>query len=148
VNRLHRATIFALVSSALLVSCADLPKFLRRHTYPPDFKYIERHDVSSAMWQLARDVTVLDRLMRQSGSVDAVRRAKARRLLVAMTNATTALRTHGRPTNHPLMGEHIEEFRRDLALARAGVDAEPPSYYLVGAVSGACLTCHASDRWD
>ena len=145
-SRVCRAMIFALVSSALLVGCADLPKYLRRHTYPPDFKYIERHDVRSAMWQLARDVAALDKLMRQSGPVDVARRAEARRLLMAMTDATTELRTDGRPSNHPVIGEHVEAFRGDLAWALAGVDAEPPSYYLVGSVSGAYLTCHASDR--
>ena len=134
------------LSAALVAGCSDLAMHIRQHTYPPDFKYIDQTQVQSAVWQLAADVTALDRVMRQSAPSDVARRGEVRRLLGAMDDATSALRTGGRPTNHPLIADHIEQFRRDLALARAGVDLEPPNYYLVGSVAGACLTCHAGER--
>jgi hypothetical protein len=128
---------------SLLVACADVSALLRRHTYPPNFKYITREQLRSAMWQLAEKVNALDALMRQPGPIDATRRTEVRQLLTAMRAATTALQAQGQPTNHPLIGEHLDSFQRDLTLALTGVELEPPNYYLVGSVSGACLACHS-----
>jgi hypothetical protein len=136
----------ALLSATLLVACADLPARLRRHTYPPNFKYIERTQLRSAMWQLASDVNQIDELMRQPGPVDETRRAQIIQLLSAMDDATKDLATHGRPTNHPLIADHLDDFQHALVMARASVASEPPNYYLVGAISGACLSCHGPDR--
>ena len=129
----------------LLAACTDVPALLRRHTYPPNFKYIDRTQLRSAMWQLADDVSALDHVMRQPGTIDAARRAEVEQLLTAMLAATSELQAQGRPTNHPLMSDHVEGFRRDVTQALASVRAEPPSYYLVGTVSGTCLTCHSPD---
>ena len=51
---LHRL----LVPAALLaLACADgSMEDLRRHTYPPDFKYISQEKLESTMWQLAAQV--------------------------------------------------------------------------------------------
>jgi hypothetical protein len=131
--------------AGLLSACTDVPALLRSHTYPPNFKYIDRTQLRSAMWQLADATTALDRVMRQPGALDTARRAEVRRLLAAMLVTTSTLQTQGRPTNHPLISDHLEEFERNLIQARTGVEAEPPNYYLVGTVSGACLTCHSPE---
>ena len=86
---------------ALLAACTEMPALLRRHTYPPDFKYIDRTQLRSAMWQLADDVSALDRVMRQPGAIDAARRADVERLLTAMLAATSALHAQGRPDESP-----------------------------------------------
>jgi hypothetical protein len=117
---------------------------VRRVTYPPDFRYIERSQLQSAMWRLAYDVRELDQLMRTPPPVDAARRDATVQLLNDLLVATDALRGGGQPTNHPLLTQHVGRFRLDVSLALAGVQAEPPSYYLVGTVTGACLGCHGS----
>lgn len=137
--------LLAVLFAAQLAACADVPALVRRHTYPPNFKYIDRAQLRSAMWQLADDVSALDRVMRQPGAIDPARRAEVERLLAAMLVSSSALRTEGQATNHPLMSDHVEDFRRDLSQALAGVQAEPPNYYLVGTVSGTCLTCHSPE---
>jgi len=129
----------------LVGACSDVPAALRRHTYPPNFKYIDREQLQSTMWQLADTVHTLDRLMREPGPIDPTRRAQVRRLLGTMIADTHTLQAQGRPTNHPLLSENMEGFERDVAQALAGVEAEPPNYYLVGTVSGACLTCHSPE---
>lgn len=95
------------------------------------------------MWQLAAEVNDLDRVMRQPGPADSARRAEVQRLLTAMLATTSTLQTEGRPSNHPVISEHLPEFRRNLVLTLASVEAEPPNYYLVGTVSGTCLVCHS-----
>jgi hypothetical protein len=49
-----------LILGAQLIGCADSARWLRRYTYPPDFRYIEREQLRSAMWQLARHMRELD----------------------------------------------------------------------------------------
>jgi hypothetical protein len=129
--------------AGLLSACTDVPALVRSHTYPPNFKYIDHAQLHSAMWQLADDVSALDRVMRQPEAIDAARRAEVERLLTAMLATTRTLQTQGRPTNHPLISDHLEEFERNLLQARTGVEAEPPNYYLVGTIAGTCLTCHS-----
>jgi len=124
------------------VACADLAAKMRRVTYPPDFRYIERSQLQSAMWRLAYDVRELDQLMRTPPPIDAVRHDATVRLLNDLLVATDALRGGGQPTNHPLLTDHVGRFRLDVSLALAAVQADPPSYYLVGSVTGACLACH------
>src|SRR5512135_1902983 len=126
-----KRVIAALLLTVLFAGCADVPALLRRHTYPPNFKYIDRTQLRSAMWQLADDVSALDRVMRQPGPMDPARRAEVEQLLTAMLAATSELQAQGRPTNHPLMSDHVEAFRRDVTQALTSVRAEPPSYYLV-----------------
>jgi len=136
----------ALMAASVLAACADLPAQMRRVTYPPNFKYVERDQVQSAMWQMADGVNRLDVAMRQPPPVDEARRQQIRELLAQTDAAAAALEAHGRPTNHPLLADRLDAFRREIALARAGVDLEPPSYYLVGSVAGACLGCHDTER--
>lgn len=133
----------AVLCGSLLVACAEMPGLVRRYTYPPDFKYIDRTEMHSTMWQLADSVSELDRVMKQPGPIDTARRAEIKRLLTAMLATSSALQTEGRPTNHPLLSEHLDQFQRNLVQTLAGVEADPPNYYLVGTIAGTCLTCHS-----
>lgn len=126
--------------------CAGFAGHVRRYTYPPDFKYVERGELRSAMWRLARDVNELDRVMRRDGPIDESRRAEVAALLDAMLADTEAIRTDGRPSNHPLLTAHVEGFRQDVLVARRSLQSERPNYFLVGTVSGACLVCHGTDH--
>jgi outer membrane murein-binding lipoprotein Lpp len=135
-----------LLSAILLAGCADLPARVRRHTYPPNFKYIGRAELRSTMWRLAADVDQLDDVMREPGPIDEARRAQIAQLLAAMDDAARDLVTNGRPTNHPLIADNLDGFRRAVATARTSAASERPNYYLIGSVTGACLSCHGPDR--
>lgn len=132
-----------LLSAVMLAGCAGWPARIRRHTYPPNFKYIERTELHSAMWRLAAGVDELDELMHQPEPVDEARRARIAEVLAAMDAAAGELATHGRPTNHPLIAHNLDGFRQAVITARASVESPRPNWYLVGSVSGACLGCHA-----
>jgi hypothetical protein len=112
----RRKLVLLIVASVTMLSgCADVPALLRRHTYPPNFKYITREQLHSAMWQLADNVRALDAVMRQPGPINAARHAEVERLLLAMRDDTATPQAHGRPTNHPLISEHLKTFQSDVA---------------------------------
>jgi hypothetical protein len=49
------------------------------------------------------------------------------------------------PSNHPKVARNVGRFRKDLANAQRAVQVDPPSYYLAGSVSGACMHCHGDE---
>jgi hypothetical protein len=138
----RRLALAAVLAALALSGCHFKAEDVRSYTYPPDFAYIERDALQSAMWRLAYHSRELDRVLRTPGALDEARRSEAIGHLDGMLAATDELRTNGRPTNHPLIGTHLETFRRDVVQARSALAGEPPQTFLAGAVSGACLVCH------
>jgi hypothetical protein len=137
--------IRAIAGALLLLAVACSPKAaerLRQHTYPPDFHYIPKERIDSTMWQLAQGVSELDRLMREADPGDPQLQLRVVQALANMQEATRALGPGDWPSNHPRVSANVEAFRKDLAAARAAAAATPPSYYLAGSISGACLHCH------
>ena len=57
---------FAVLIASELFGCADVARWVRQFTYPPDFRYIERDEVRSAMRQLAHHSRELNRLLQHS----------------------------------------------------------------------------------
>ncbi len=97
------------------------------------------------MWQLAKEVRELHLLMENSRTVDEGRRAEIVKVLIAMERTTDDLKTEGRSSNHPMIDANLAPFRRDISLAREAVQKSPPSYFLVGSVTGACMYCHSGN---
>jgi hypothetical protein len=139
-------SLAGLLLVSALVACAGISPQLRRYTYPPDFNYIEQEQLHSAMWQLAGNVRELDRAVRAAGPIDGARRQEILKLLISMESATARLGTEGRASNHPVIDDHLPVLRRDIALARKGVEGDPPNYVLVGLLPGACMYCHSRGR--
>jgi hypothetical protein len=127
---------------ALATGCADLAPWVRQYTYPPDFHYIERDQLRSVMWQLARHVRELDQELRAS-PVGEPRPEEILLHLEGMEKATRSLDISGWPSNHPMVDMNIAKFRQDIRLARESAERTPPSYVLAQALPGACLYCHS-----
>ena len=125
-----------------LAACAGFSAGLRQYTYPPDFEYITQEQLRSTMWQLAKQVRELQLLMLEPTSSNGQQRQKVSELLMTMEHTTSQLNTSGRPSNHPVIDRNLDALRRDIALARASVEKNPPNYFLVGSVTGACVYCH------
>ncbi len=134
--------ISCLLISVALCGCASFGAWLRQYTYPPDFDYISHDQISSAMWQLARDVRALEKTLREPGDIVEQRRARISSLLISMDEKAVQLDSGGRTTNHPMLDAKLPTFRRDILLARQGV--ERGSYTLVALLPGACVYCHGA----
>jgi hypothetical protein len=141
----QRVLLVAFTLAAAAGGCAALRPRARRPPNPPRFRFVEAGDIRSVMWQLAYHVNELNVALRTPGTEEDPHRAEVVRILTAMEHVTDALRPTAAATNHPLLREHLGQFRRDLALARAGAEANPPSYVMAGYVSGACLVCHGDE---
>jgi hypothetical protein len=134
--------VVCLVAGSGLVACAELSDWMRPHTYGPSFDYIPDDRVDSVMWQMARDVKRIDALTHDPVGITPAQRDEIARLLVIMDDAAKRLGTEGVRTNHPLIDDHREAFRADLAAAQRGVMAQPPNYTLAENVAVACMRCH------
>lgn len=132
---------FAALIALSLMGCADFARWVRQYTYPPEFRYLEREQVSSAMRQLAFHSRELNRLLRSSDGPQK-QRNEILLQLKAMEEAAGKLDHSGWPTNHPLIDMNLPRFRRDITFAREAIEREPPNFLLVASVSGACVYCH------
>jgi hypothetical protein len=136
----------ALLAGAGLASgCRGALETTRDHTYAPSFNYVTDQQLSSAMWQLASGVTSLERILSPERVLTGESRLDVIRILERMDAAAATLGPAGWPSNHPRITQEIGNFREQLALAKRAVEAEPPSYYRAGTISGACLACHGGD---
>lgn len=142
--RFRSLLLFAILSASVsFVACADLSGWMRRRTYPPDFHYISQEQLRSTMWQLAHHVRELDRILRGPDSAGGRGRDEIIKLLVGMEGAVDQLGRQGWPSNHPLMDANLGILQRDIALARAAAQRDPPNYIQAGLLAGACVYCHS-----
>ena len=132
---------FAALIMLQLIGCADSARWVRQYTYPPEFRYLERDEVRSAMRQLAFHSRELNQLIR-SGEGPQKEPEEMIMHLKAMEEAAAKLDQSGWPTNHPLIEMNLPRFRRDIKSAREAIEREPPNFLLAGPVTGACVYCH------
>lgn len=131
----------SLLAVVQLSGCADLARWVRQYTYPPEFRYVERADVRGVMRELAAHSREVNQLMRQDDAPQ-THRAEIVAHLRAMEAAAEKLDPSGWPTNHPTVDMNLPIFRRDLRFAREAIEREPPNFLLAGPVTGACANCH------
>jgi hypothetical protein len=138
----------AVALAAAVVWGCGASETIRRVTYPPDFRYLEQHDVTSAMWTLARDVRAIKGLLGGANGLTPADHQEVVRLLRDMESTAAQLDPTGRRSTHPRIDRNIDAFRRDLALARQAAERDPPNYFLAGNVAGSCSYCHEGQRED
>jgi hypothetical protein len=130
-----------LIACVLAAGCADMAQWMRRRTYPPDFRYLSRSEVRSTMGELAYHTRELNRLMHASEN-PREQRAEVVAELRAMERVAEGLNQSGWPSNHPLIDMNLQNFLRDIRFARESVEREPPNFLLAGSLTGACVYCH------
>jgi hypothetical protein len=141
--RLLSIAVAIAAATLMLTSCASYLSGLRRHTYPPDFRYITQEQLESTMWQLAAQAERLDQITRDPDRLDP-HRDEIRVILEQMERTTNQLKTDRTPANHPMISANLDRFRADIRSARRGVDHEPPNYLRAAAIPSACVYCHTN----
>jgi len=137
-NSYARNLLLIVVGAAVVAGCA----VVRKATYPPDFVYLERSEITSAMSRLSVGVWRIDDILKNSETVLPYEREEIISTLNDMQGIADKLGAGTVETNHPFIDENIDSFKRDVELALEEVKQEPPSYYKAGRLSGRCLACH------
>ena len=135
----RRAMTFSL--AAFVATSCGAPEY-RRLTYPPDFIYVERRELNTVMWGFASGVAALNRGLEPSPGEAPDLEAVA--VALRQLDAAAARLPIATSTNHPMLGERADRFRRDIRLALSNVEAPVPDVGLARSVTGACLYCHAT----
>ena len=117
---------------------------MRAVTYPPDFHYIPKDKLDSAMWQMAAAVRDLDSTLRDEALAEPAKQERVLALLDQLRATSGRLDGGARPTNHPLLDRNVPRLTTDIEAARLAASASPPRYTLAGEVSGACIYCHSA----
>jgi PBP1b-binding outer membrane lipoprotein LpoB len=129
-------------------SCAQTAEqtaaMVRSVTYPPDFRYIPKESVESAMWQMAAAVRDLDAALRDDTIREPRKQQRVLGLLDQLQSTSNRLESAERPSNHPLLDRNAPRLSEDIQAARIAASGTPPRYTLAGAVSGACIYCHSA----
>ena len=131
----------AVLAAIQLTGCADFARWVRQYTYPPEFRYIERAEVRTAMRELAARSRQINQIL-QSSEGPQGQRSDIIAHLKAMEEAAEKLDQSGWPSNHPMIDMNLPKLRRDIRFAREAMEREPPNFLLAGPVTGACLYCH------
>lgn len=127
-----------IVCATLVAGCAAV----RKVTYPPDFVYLDRADVTGSMSRLSADIWRIEDILASSETVMPYEREEIISILNDMEGVADKLGAGTVNTNHPFIDQNIDSFQRDVELALEDVKKEPPSYYRAGRLSGRCLACH------
>jgi len=147
-SRTVSLTAAASIVAALVVGaaggCSDVGRTIRKVTYPPDFRYIPKDEVNSAMWQMAAAVRELDATLRDETLAEPARQQRVLAVLDRMQTTSDGLDKGALDTNHPLLDHKVPHLAADIQAARVAASASPPRYSLAGSVSGACIYCHFS----
>ena len=121
----------------MLGACAEI----REITYPDSMTYIDSRQMKSAMHEMAGNIALLDRLVAKDALQD-IDQEQVLVLLDKLDAISLRLGDSGTVTNHSAIDEHLPAFREAIARARLMASVNPPNYYPVGRVSGACSACH------
>ena len=94
------------------------------------------------MWLLGHQSLALRELLRGGAESGNDQRSQIVLLLADMGQTVEQLGPDPWSSNHPQLGEGLRTLADDLRAARTAAEHDPPSYFLAGSVSGACLYCH------
>jgi len=93
------------------------------------------------MWRLAQQVARLDHVISEASEPGEMQRQEAMRILSEMEKVAGHIGGEGWETNHPEVSRNIDKFIHELVAARHALEVEPPSFYLAGTISVACVRC-------
>jgi len=131
--------IVALLGAGLMFGCAQI----RKVTYPQDYVYLEKKQVSSKMALLNYYMIKIDEILLEDSTINSDQQARIEKILISMGDTVNSLETSGDArTSHLVIDDHIGAFRSDLNLALNNVRSDPPNYFALGKLRGSCAACH------
>ncbi len=140
-SRIVTPVVLLLLALLLLALACAAPRSIRDVTYPRDFRYYTKEELSTVMGRMAEDVAQLDAILR-GGAEEPETRRRVVELLRDLEVRAEGLEAPGALTNHPRLARNLPLFLKAVEAARRDAERDPPRYYLAGNIVGACLHCH------
>lgn len=110
----------------------------------PPAPMIDEGAVQEAMTGMAVRVREI-RMIMAAGPPGPAERAELSRLLGEIEQIAGRLSPDTVRGAHPALAFSLDEFLDDVRMAKRAVAANPPDYFLVGTISGACAACHVRE---
>ncbi|MCP4433527.1 MAG: hypothetical protein GY806_21325 [Gammaproteobacteria bacterium] len=127
-----------LLCSSLAAGCAHI----RKETYPEDFVYLEREQVTSQMAMLSLYMEQLDKILLDDKTVSSEQQQRVIAILSRIDASADSLGAASIRTNHLVLDAHIDQFKSSVHIAMRDASADPPNYFALGRLSGSCVACH------
>jgi hypothetical protein len=127
-----------LLAGVLLAGCAEW----RKATYPRDFVYLDKKQVTGQMALMSMYMREIDEILEDNLAVNRHQQERIIALLNRIDTSAGMLGAGNVQTSHLLIDEHIDDFRDDVRSALRDASSDPPSYYALGRLAGSCTACH------
>lgn len=130
----------------LVVACAGIAPPVRDELYPTDFSVDPGQELGSRMQQLGYELQQLDLALAAEHDEPPNLQQEVTGILREIERIADDVLDRDIPANHPFLLSDMSDFLADVRRARAAASESPPSYYMVGRLSGGCVNCHRSNR--
>ena len=111
-------------------------------SYPGNFVYLGANQVTSEMKRMSEYMRQIDEILLDNSTISSEQQTQLVRILVAIDDTANRLGAGGVKTNHLIIDDHIDQFKRDVNTALRNAAADPPNYFALGKLSGSCIACH------
>ena len=125
----------------VIASCASI----RSATYPSDYVYLDNKEVHQIMREMAASVDRLDALLKQTDVEANSKKEQVIGELDKLLEVSLGLGGGGYISNHRVITDNIDTFRRQVRIARKSVDNPQPDYSDTRHLAARCLDCHVKN---
>ena len=94
------------------------------------------------MAQLGLNLRQLDEILLDNSTISSEQQERILAILDQIYSSTESLGAGSVRTNHLVIDENIDQFRSEVSDAISDARANPPNYFALGRISGACVGCH------
>ena len=133
-----RLLAISIAATLLVAGCAQV----RKATYPGDFVYLENKQIVSQMALMSFNMRQIEQALLDENAISSEQQAQIVMLLASIDASAEKLGAGSVRTNHLVLDDHIDDFRRDVAQAMRDASSDPPNYYALGKLAGSCVACH------
>jgi hypothetical protein len=139
-NRMNtKVSIFLIIITfSLIVGCAQI----RKVTYPSDFVYLDHNLVQTAMLRISLAMRMVDETLMRGEPLNESDQQRVKKALSTIDKVTDRLATGNLVTNHLVIDEHIDDFKREVRNAIRTANSNPPNFYAATRLSANCVGCH------
>jgi len=130
--------VFIILVSSLITGCAQI----RKVTYPSDFVYLDHSLVQTTMLRISLAMRSVDQTLMRGEPLNDADQQLIKQRLSTIDELSDGLATGTLVTNHLVIDDHIDDFKREVRNAIRTANASPPNFYAASRLSANCNGCH------